>query len=135
MSNEILVAFHSGSNYDYHFIIKELAKESEGNFECLREDTEKCKTFSIPIEKEVLGIDKDGNESFAIISYKIKLTDSTRFMETSSSNLIDDITEVIHKIKCKDCEFFLEYESFKDNLGKYKCLSCNKDYSNKLMKN
>ena len=27
---------------------------------------------------------------------------------------------------------FLEYESVKDNLIKYKCLSCNKDYSNKL---
>ena len=25
--NEILVIFHSGSSYDYHFIIKELAKE------------------------------------------------------------------------------------------------------------
>ena len=29
-----------------------------------------------------------------------------------------------------DC--FLEYESVKDNLIKYKCLSCNKDYSNKI---
>ena len=27
VSNEILVIFHSGSSYDYHFIIKELAKE------------------------------------------------------------------------------------------------------------
>ena len=25
--NEILVVFHNGSNYDYHFIIKELANE------------------------------------------------------------------------------------------------------------
>ena len=25
-----------------------------------------------------------------------------------------------------------EYESIKDNLIKYKCLSCNKDYSNKI---
>ena len=35
-------------------------------------------------------------------------------------------------IKCKDCDCFLEYESVKDNLIKYKCLSGNKDYSNKL---
>ena len=28
-------------------------------------------------------------------------------------------------------QLFLEYESVKDNLVKYKCLSCNKDYSNK----
>ena len=27
---------------------------------------------------------------------------------------------------------FFEYESVKDNLIRYKCLSCNKDYSNKL---
>ena len=35
-------------------------------------------------------------------------------------------------LKCKECDCFLEYESVKDNLIKYKCLSCNKDYSNKL---
>ena len=28
---EIAVVFHNGSTYDYHFIIKELAKEFEGN--------------------------------------------------------------------------------------------------------
>ena len=40
--------------------------------------------------------------------------------------------EGIDKIKCKGCDFFLEYESVKDNLIKYKQFSCNKDYSNKL---
>ena len=29
------IIFHNGSIYDYHFIIKELVKEFEGNFECL----------------------------------------------------------------------------------------------------
>ena len=48
------------------------------------------------------------------------------------SNLVDNLTEGIHKIKCKDCDCFLEYESVKDNLIKYKCLACNKDYSNKI---
>ena len=33
--NEIPVAFHNGSNYDYHFIIKKLANEFEWQFECL----------------------------------------------------------------------------------------------------
>ena len=33
--NEISVVFHNGSNYDYHFITKELANESEGQFEWL----------------------------------------------------------------------------------------------------
>ena len=34
ISKEIFVVFHNGSTYDYHFIIKELVKEFEGNFEC-----------------------------------------------------------------------------------------------------
>ena len=34
---EIPVVFHNGSTYDYHFIIKELVKEFDGNFECLSE--------------------------------------------------------------------------------------------------
>ena len=33
------VIFHSGSKYGYHFIIKELAEECEGQFECLGENT------------------------------------------------------------------------------------------------
>ena len=53
-------------------------------------------------------------------------------MATSSSNLVHNLTEGIHKIKCKDCDYFLEYESVKYNLIKYKWLSCNKDYSNKI---
>ena len=51
--NEIPVVFQNGSNYNYYFIIKELAKEVEGQFECLGENAEKYKTFSVPIEKEV----------------------------------------------------------------------------------
>ena len=31
--SEIPVDFHNGSNYDYHFIIKKLAKEFEGQIE------------------------------------------------------------------------------------------------------
>ena len=83
-------------------------------------------------EEEVTKIDKDGNESVAAISYKIKFIDSARFMANSLSNLIDNLTEGIHKIESKDCDCFLEYESVKDNSIKYNCLSCNKDYSNKI---
>ena len=50
---EILVAFHNGSKYDYHFIIKELAEKFEGQFECLGENTEKYITFSVPIKKSL----------------------------------------------------------------------------------
>ena len=130
--NEISVVFHSASNYNYYFIIKELANEFEGQFECLGDNTKKYKTFSVPIEKEVTKIDKDGHENFVTIYYKIKFIDTARFMATSLSNLVDDLTERIYKVKCKDCDYFLEYESVKDDLIKCKCLSCNKDFSNKI---
>ena len=88
--------------------------------------------FSIPIEKEVIEIDEDGNGRVLTISYQIKFNDSARFMATSLSSLVDNLTEIAHKIKCKGCDCFLEYESVKDNLIKYKCLSCNKSYSSKI---
>ena len=39
------IVFHNGSNYDYHFIIKELAEEFKKQFTCLEESTEKYITF------------------------------------------------------------------------------------------
>ena len=53
---------------------------------------------------------------------------------SSLSNLANSLTEGIHKIKCEDCNCFLEYKSFKNNLIKYECLSWNKNYSNKIDK-
>ena len=53
-------------------------------------------------------------------------------MVGSLSNPLDNLAEGVHKIKCRDCDFLLEYKSVKDNLIKRKCLSCYKDYSNKI---
>ena len=39
-------------------------------------------------------------------------------MASSLSNLADNFAAEIHKIKCKDCDCFFEYESSKDNLIK-----------------
>ena len=68
VANENPAVFHNGSNHDYHFIIKKLANDWEGQFKCLGENTKKYKSFSVPIEKEVTNIDKDGNESVVTIS-------------------------------------------------------------------
>ena len=65
---EIPVVFHNGSTYDYHFIIKELAKEFEGQFEYLGKNTKKYITFSVPIKKEL--------HKCKIITYKLKFIDS-----------------------------------------------------------
>ena len=35
------IAFHNGPNYDYHFIIEELAEEFKKQFNYLKENTEK----------------------------------------------------------------------------------------------
>ena len=61
--NEISAVFHKGSNYDYAFIIKELVNEFKGQFKCFQKSTEKHKTFFVPIEMEVIKVDKEGNES------------------------------------------------------------------------
>ena len=56
-------------------------------------------------------------------------------MVTLLSNIFANLTEGIHKIKCKDCDWKdkdLEYESVKDNLIKYKSLSYNQGYSSKI---
>ena len=49
---EIPVVSHNGSTNDYYFIIKQLAEKFEGEFECLRENTEKYITFSVPLKKK-----------------------------------------------------------------------------------
>ena len=53
-------------------------------------------------------------------------------MASSLSSLVGNLTEGFHKTKCKDCDYFLEYGSAKNNLIKYKWTPCNKDYSNKI---
>ena len=95
--HEIPVKIHNRSKYDYHLIIKELAEEFRGeDFECLDENTEKCISFSVPIKKE-----RD-NDSGETITYKIKFTDSCRYMQSKLSNLVDNLSE-INKKDCKTC--------------------------------
>ena len=89
---EIPVLFHNGSTCDYHFIIKQLAREFKGNFECLGENTEKYITFSAPIKKE--------HDNGKTTTYKLKFIDSYRFMQDSLSNLVDNLSlsQSINKI-------------------------------------
>ena len=91
---EIPIVFHNGSTYDYHFVIKKLAEEFKGEFECLGENTEKYITFSVPLKKE------NDNDNDKKITYKLMLID--RFMSTSLSNLVDNLARVYDK-ECKKC--------------------------------
>ena len=53
------------------------------------------------MEKEVIKVDKDGNEYIIFISCKIEFIESARFMASLLSNLVDNLEEGIHKIKCE----------------------------------
>ena len=116
---EIPIVFHNGSTYDYHFIIKELVKECEGNFECLGENTEKYITFSVPIKKKIENKEME-------IAYKIKFIDSFRFMATSLSKLVDNLTEDIHGDKCVYCKSNLSYMIVIDEALIFRCFNCKK---------
>ena len=119
---EIPVVFHNGSSYDYHFIIKGLAEKSEGHFECLGENKEKYITFSVPIKKK-------SNEDDTII-YRIKFIDSFRFMSTSLSTLVDNLSnKIIENGKSKNCDCCLDYIKIRKS-GEliFECFNCKRRY-------
>ena len=74
-------------------------KEFEGEFNCLGENTEKYKTFSLPISREVKRIGKNGKEIAKTISYRLKSIDIARFMVATLSNFVENLAEGIHVIK------------------------------------
>ena len=125
---EIPVAFHNGFTHDYHFIIKELADEFEGKFECLGENAEKYITFSVPFKKENKKIDKDGNEKILKISYKAKFIDSFRFMSRLLLSLVDNLPEGLHSEKCTDCKSCFDYMIIQDDQLIFRCFECKKNY-------
>ena len=69
-------------------------------------------------------------------------------MASLLSNLLNSLSEGIHRIKCKFrhddkkyetcgikykyCDCFLVYTNFKDDLMEYRCLCCNKNYQHKF---
>ena len=69
-------------------------------------------------------------------------------MVSALSNLDNNLSEGIHRIKCKygyddkkcqtcgikfkHCNCFLQYTNFRDYLIEYKCLCCNKNYQHKF---
>ena len=78
--------FHNGSKYDFHLIIKHLAKHFDGPFSCLRKNTENYITFSI------CKLKKPSNDRKPI-AYQMKFIDSFRHMSQSLSNLVDNLAE------------------------------------------
>ena len=124
---EIPIVFHNGSTYDNHFIIKELVKEFDGNFDCLGENTEKYITFSVSLKKKI------ENKNLEI-TYKIKFIDSFRFTSSSLSKLVDNLSEGIHNNKCADCKSNLDYIKTKNEKLILECYNCKQCYRKKFNK-
>ena len=117
---KIAIAFHNGSTYDYYFIINQLAKDFDGQLECLEENKEKYSTFSVPIKKKL--------DNSKTITYKLKLIDNFRFMSSKLSHRVDNLSEKIHSDKCTDCKSRLDYMTTKDDQLIFRCFDCKKNY-------
>ena len=100
LSKKIHIAFHNWSNYDYHCIKKGVAEEFKNQFTYLGENTEKYITFIILLEKEVTRIDKSGEKVTKKYILYIAVYWCVRFMTSSWSIFVNNLSEGILKIKC-----------------------------------
>ena len=112
-------------------------KDFEGNFECLGKNTEKYITFSMPIKKKIENKDLE-------ITYKIKFIDSYRFIASSLSKLVDNLSEGIHNNKYSDCGSNLDCIKIttgpsslecKNEKLILECYNCKQRYKKILIKN
>ena len=60
-----------------------------------------AKPFKFKWKKKVVRISKNGEEITKAMPYRLKFIDSTRFMASLLSNLVNNLAERIHKIKFK----------------------------------
>ena len=122
---DIPIIIYSAS-YDTHFIINQLAEEFKGELNCIEENMEKYITLSVPIKKEC----KDGKK----IAYKLRFTDSFRFMSTSLSELADNMSGIFNGIECKSCIEKIKINSkccfvgLKNNRLIYRCKECKEEW-------
>ena len=113
---EIPVLFYNGAVYDCHCIIKYLTREFKGNFKSLGENTEKYISFTVPFRKVI------NDEE---IKYRIRISDTCRFMQDSLSNLVDNLSEL--KITKIDNDvlikrFYNTYQLSDNDINKFKLL-------------
>ena len=91
---DIPIIIHNAS-YDTHFMINQLAEEFKGKLNCIGENMEKYITFSVPIKKKC--------DNGKTIVYKRRCSDSFRFMPTSLSEVVDNVSGNFNCIESKSC--------------------------------
>ena len=111
------------ATYDIHFIINQLAEEFKGEIDCIGENMGKYITFSAPIKKKY--------DDSKIITHKLRFIDSFRFMPTSLSELVDNMSgKFFNSIECKKCmerkniKPECDFIGFKNNRLNYRCKEC-----------
>ena len=75
----------------------------------------------MPISKEL--------DNGKTITYRLNFIDSFRFISTSLSSLVDNLSEKCYSDKCKDFKSELGYMSVKDNQLIFQCGRCKKNYN------
>ena len=107
----------------FNFKIKQLAEKFRSQFECLGENTKKYFTSSVPIKK---------HDNGKATTYKLKVIDNYRFMPSSLSNLVDNLSEINDK-ECDSCKerkgikSKYDFIGFKNNRLNYICKDVEKD--------
>ena len=95
---DIPVVIHNGSNYGFHLIIKELAKEFTEEINCIPEDKEKCKSFSIPIKYK--SVTSSSGEDYEV-PLNLRFIDSNKFLMGSLDNHVNNLSE-LYDCNCSD---------------------------------
>ena len=94
----IPVIIHNSSNYDFLFIIKELAKKFKSKMRCTGENTETYKTFSVEFQKDENNNENnnegDNEENNFVKKYRLRFIDRYRFIKSPLDKLVDNLTEI-----------------------------------------
>ena len=83
-----------------------------------RRKTEKYITFLVPVKKEL-----DNSKK---ITYKLNFIDGFRFMQTSLSSLVNNISKTYSKKCSYKCMW--DFIGFKYDILYYECKECKKGY-------
>ena len=126
---KIPVMIPNGSNYDFHLIIKELSKKLKSKMNCIGENTETYKTFSVEIQKEVIETNDNNENKTKVKTYRLSFIDSYSFIKSQLDRLVDNLSEMNNNTynKCKERTWTTHYYKFvklHENGLMYKCLNC-----------